>query len=70
LKLVEGKWLLGVELVSTTLEHRSLRILAGTGSPEPLLRRPRSRTSVREELESEGSLRKESVTHRNSARDY
>jgi hypothetical protein len=56
--------------VSTALEHRSLRILASTGSPEPLLRRPQSETLVHEELENEGPLRKESVTHRNSAWDY
>jgi hypothetical protein len=31
-----------------------MRILAGTGSPEPLLRRPRSRIAGCEELESEG----------------
>jgi hypothetical protein len=46
-----------------------LRFLAGLGSPEPLLRRPQSGTSIRKELESEGPLRKVSVTHRNSAHD-
>jgi hypothetical protein len=55
--------------VSTAPEHRSLRFPAGLGSPESLLRRPRSGTSIREELESEGPLRKMSVTHRNSAHD-
>jgi hypothetical protein len=55
--------------VSTASEHRSLHFPIGLGSPEPLLRRPRSGTSTREELESEGPLRKESVTHRNSVGD-
>jgi hypothetical protein len=40
--------------VSTTPEHWSLRILAGTGSPEPMLHRPRSGIAGCEELESEG----------------
>jgi hypothetical protein len=44
--------------VSTELEHRSLRILAGLGSPEPLLRRPQSGIAGCEELESEGPRRK------------
>jgi hypothetical protein len=55
--------------VSTAPEHLSLRFPAVLGSSELLLRRPRSGTSIHEELESEGPLRKESVTHRNSARD-
>jgi hypothetical protein len=50
-------------------EHRSLRFATSLGSPEPLLRCPRLGTSTRDELESEGPLRKESVTHRNSAGD-
>jgi hypothetical protein len=54
--------------VLTAPKHRSLRFPAGLGSPEPLLHRPRSGTSIREELESEGPLRKESVTHVNSAK--
>jgi hypothetical protein len=45
-----------------------LHFSAGLGSPEPLLRHPRSGTSIREELESEGPLRKELVTHVNSAK--
>jgi hypothetical protein len=55
--------------VSTALEHRSLRFPTGLGSPEPLLRHPQSGTSIHEELESEGPLRKVSVTHMNSAHD-
>jgi hypothetical protein len=46
-----------------------LSFSASTGSPEPLLRRPRSGTSIREELESEGPLREVSKTHVNSAKD-
>jgi hypothetical protein len=55
--------------MSAAPEHRSLRFLADTGSPEPLLRRPRSGTSIREGIESEGPRRKMSVTHRNSAQE-
>jgi hypothetical protein len=40
--------------VSAAPERRSLRFPTGTGSPEPLLRRPRSGTSIREGIESEG----------------
>jgi hypothetical protein len=46
-----------------------LHFPAGLGSPEPLLRRPRLGTSIREELESEGPMRKVSVTHRNNTQD-
>jgi hypothetical protein len=41
----------------------------GIGSPEPLLRRPWSGTSIHEEIESERPRRKMSVTHRNSAQE-
>jgi hypothetical protein len=55
--------------VSAAPERRSLRYPASTGSLEPLVRRPRSGTSIREGIESEGPRRKMSVTHRNSAQE-
>jgi hypothetical protein len=53
--------------VSATLEHRSLRYSASTGSPEPLLRRPRSRISTCEEIEKGRAYLRMSLTQRNSA---
>jgi hypothetical protein len=53
----------------STPEHRSLRILAGTGSPEPLLRRPWSGTSPCEEIERGGALVEMSVRQRNSRQE-
>jgi hypothetical protein len=50
-------------------EHQSLCFSASIGSPEPLLRRPQSGTSIREGIESEGPRRKMSMTHRNSAQE-
>jgi hypothetical protein len=55
--------------VSATPEHRSLCSPAGTGSPEPLLRRPRSGVSTCEEIEKGRGYLQTSVTHRNSVHE-
>jgi hypothetical protein len=69
LQLIEGKWSLGVELGVSHTGAPVVAFPAGTGSPEPLLRRPRSGISGCEEIERGGTLMRMPVTRVNSLKD-
>jgi hypothetical protein len=66
---MEGKWLLGVKFGVNRTGAPVVELSAGMGSPEFLLRRPRSWTSPCEEIEKGRAYLHLLVTQRNSVTD-